>query len=181
MSTLMLVGAASGASQILVEEGVDTLHDAVAQAAPGDTLVLRPGLYEVTHTVLIDKDLTIRGSTTNPADAHVVAVDADEFNFQESEPPFDVETNRGHIFFVGAGKVSSSLPHREERAGEPSLRQRRGRVRGGTPLRAGSEPDRVLRRRDPCGRRGTGEGRERPGEPQRRQWDLRQRRGEGRV
>src|SRR5262245_45069283 len=106
MSTLILVGAASGASQILVEEGVDTLHDAVAQASPGDTLVLRPVLYEVTHTVLIDKDLTIRGSTTNPADAHVVAVDADEFNFQESEPPFDVETNRGHIFIVGAGKVS---------------------------------------------------------------------------
>src|SRR5262245_29368387 len=111
MSTLILVGAASGASQILVEEGVDTLHDAVAQASPGDTLVLRPGLYEVTHTVLIDKDLTIRGSTKDPADAHVVAVDADEFNFQESEPPFDVETNRGHIFFVNAGATKVSFAY----------------------------------------------------------------------
>jgi hypothetical protein len=95
----LLLGAVPGsAANVPVQEGLDTIHAAVAAASPGDTLVLQPGLYEVSSTVLIDKDLIITGSTTNPADVHIVAIDAEEFNFQEGV--FVDPLDRGHIFFV---------------------------------------------------------------------------------
>jgi hypothetical protein len=103
-----LAAPASGAD-IVVAEGVDTIHAAVAQAAPGDTLVLSKGLYEVTHTVLIDKSLTIRGATTNLREVHIVAVDAEEFNFEEAL--FTDPLDRGHIFFVTAGAASVSFSY----------------------------------------------------------------------
>ena len=98
-------GTALGAT-IYVEPGRDTLKDAVAQADPGDKLKLEPGLYEVSSTVIIDKDLTIKGETGDREDVHIVAVEAEEFNFEELRYPDPLD--RGHIFFItgGAQKVS---------------------------------------------------------------------------
>src|SRR5262245_25259585 len=106
-AAMLLLGAISArGAEIVVAEGLDTLHQAVAAANPGDTLVLPPGLYEVTHTVLIDKSLTLKGSSKNAKDAHIAAVDAEEFNFEEGM--FTDPLDRGHILFAtgGAGKVS---------------------------------------------------------------------------
>lgn len=97
-----LLGSGSkGRAVIVVEEGEDTLHAAVAAANAGDVLLLRPGLYEVSHTVVIDKDLTIRGATHNPEDVHIAAIDGDEFDFEVLEFP-DI-LDRGHIFFARPG------------------------------------------------------------------------------
>ena len=49
-------------SVIEVSPGEDTLVDAIAQAGPGDTLLLAPGDYIVNRTLAIDKALTIRGA-----------------------------------------------------------------------------------------------------------------------
>ncbi len=88
---------------IMVEPGEDTLHDAVEEAEPGDTLVLEPGLYVLTHTVLIEKDLTIRGATTNRADVHIAGV-AEDFDFEPEIFGDEVEDlpNWGHLLFVRA-------------------------------------------------------------------------------
>jgi hypothetical protein len=90
--------------EIVVQPGVDTLKEAVANAHPQAVLVLEPGIYLATSTVLIDKDLTIRGATQFREDVHIVAVDKEEFNFEELK--FD-PLDRGHIIFVtdGARKV----------------------------------------------------------------------------
>jgi hypothetical protein len=102
------VGAGpAGAANVSVLEGVDTIQPAVALASAGDTLVLQPGLYEISSTVLIDKNLVITGATRNVADVHVVAVEAEEFNFQEGV--FLDPLDRGHIFFVTAGAQSVSF------------------------------------------------------------------------
>jgi hypothetical protein len=89
-----------------VEPGEDTLHDAVEEAEPGDTLLLQPGVYELTHTVLIDKDLTIRGVTERREDVHIVGTE--EFDFQEDV--FTDPLDWGHLLFAtsGAAKVSFS-------------------------------------------------------------------------
>ena len=86
---------------IHVEPGIDTLQDAVARADPGDKLKLEPGLYVVTSTILIDKDLTIKGDTGDREDVHIVAVDAERFNFEELK--FENPLDRGHIFFITSG------------------------------------------------------------------------------
>jgi hypothetical protein len=107
--TLLLVGALSpaGAAEIIVEEGEDTLKDAVAAASPGDTLILEPGLYEVNSTVLIDKDLTIIGATSDPADVHIIAASADEFDFQPAV--FTDPLDQGHMLFITSGATSVFL------------------------------------------------------------------------
>jgi nitrous oxidase accessory protein NosD len=84
--------------EITVEEGEDTLHDAVEAANPGDVLVLEPGLYVLTHTVVIDKDLTIRGETGKPEDVHIAGAPADEFDFQPDQFPDPLDW--GHLLFV---------------------------------------------------------------------------------
>jgi hypothetical protein len=94
---------------IVVSEGQDTLHAAVALANPGDTLVLQPGVYELSRTVVIDKDLTIQGATNRASDVHIVGMDAEEefdFEFDKFPDPLDW----GHLLFVtsGAQKVSFS-------------------------------------------------------------------------
>src|SRR5215510_14568680 len=76
----LLLSSAAPAAEIVVQEGDDTIHPAVAAAAPGDTLVLQPGFYLLTHTVVIDKDLATGGATKNRADVHIAGADADEFN-----------------------------------------------------------------------------------------------------
>jgi hypothetical protein len=94
-----VVGASAPAvAKIVVEEGEDTLHDAVEAANPGDVLVLEPGLYVLTHTVLIDKDLTIRGATGKAEDVHIVGAPADEFDLQVGEVPEPLDW--GHLLFV---------------------------------------------------------------------------------
>ena len=98
-------GTALGGT-IYVEPGIDTLKDAVAQADPGDKLKLKPGLYEVSSTVVIDKDLTIKGRTEDREDVHIVAVEAEQFDFEELKFPDPLD--RGHILFItdGAQEVS---------------------------------------------------------------------------
>jgi len=104
----LLLSSAAPAAEIVVQEGDDTLHAAVEAAAPGDTLVLQPGFYLLTHTVVIDKSLTIKGATKNRADVHIVGADADEFNLEPEK--FENPLDWGHLLFVtdGAAKVSFS-------------------------------------------------------------------------
>jgi hypothetical protein len=104
----LLLSAAAPAAEIVVQEGDDTLHAAVAAAAPGDTLVLQPGFYLLTHTVVIDKDLTIKGATRKREDVHIVGAGADEFNLEPEK--FESPLDWGHLLFVtsGAAKVSFS-------------------------------------------------------------------------
>ena len=101
----VVVAGAPVVPEIAVEEGGDTLHDAVEAANPGDVLVLEPGLYVLTHSVVIDKDLTIRGATGKPADVHIVGAPADEFDLQPDLFPEPLDW--GHLLFVteGAKKV----------------------------------------------------------------------------
>lgn len=112
---LLLVGSVAQAqvapvsTEIIVEEGEDTLKDAVAAANPGDTLVLQPGLYEVNSTILIDKDLTIQGATHDPADVHIIAADADEFDFQPAV--FTDPLDQGHMLFITSGALRVSLSY----------------------------------------------------------------------
>jgi hypothetical protein len=94
--TLAALQALDTTETITVEPGEDTLHDAVEEAADGDTLVLEPGLYVLTHTVLIDKSLTIKGATKHREDVHIVA--AEEFDLQEAEFPEPLDW--GHMLFV---------------------------------------------------------------------------------
>jgi hypothetical protein len=106
--TRNILGGEDG-TRILVEEGVDTIHTAVEQASPGDTLVLFPGLYEVTHTVLIDKDLVIKGATKRPQDVHIAAINAEDFDFEDAI--YEHILDRGHIFFVNDGAKSVSFKY----------------------------------------------------------------------
>ena len=123
MGTSLLVGSVAHAQEplvalepelegiITVEPGEDTLHDAVEEAEPGDTLVLEPGLYVLTHTVLIEKDLTIRGATEDREDVHIAGV-SEDFDFEPEIFGDEVEdlVNWGHLLFVRAPaeKVSFS-------------------------------------------------------------------------
>jgi hypothetical protein len=91
----------------LVEPGDDTLHDAVRDAEPGDTLVLEPGLYVLTHTVLIEKDLTIRGATRHREDVHIVAAEEFELITEGIDP--DNPLDWGHLLFVRAPAETVSL------------------------------------------------------------------------
>jgi nitrous oxidase accessory protein len=59
--------AASGAAILAVEPGPDGLREAVARAAPGDRLLLGPGVYG--GGIVIDKPLTLQGSTGAVIDA----------------------------------------------------------------------------------------------------------------
>jgi len=77
---LILAAVAYGGSGTLVEPGRDTLLAAVYFANPGDTLYLAPGVYEVSESVEIAKDLTIKGSSSNPEDVHIVPIDEREFD-----------------------------------------------------------------------------------------------------
>lgn len=104
---LLAVGPGTALGEtIYVQPGRDTLREAVAQANPGDKLKLETGLYEVTSTVVIDKDLIIKGRTSDRGDVHIVAVPAEQFNFEELKFPDPLD--RGHILFItdGAQKVS---------------------------------------------------------------------------
>jgi hypothetical protein len=62
------------ASTITVYPGLDTIQAAVHDAEPGDTLVLKPGLYLISDTIEIDKVLTIKGHSSNADKVHVVPV-----------------------------------------------------------------------------------------------------------
>src|SRR5262245_1281800 len=86
---------------ITVEPGEDTLHEAVEEAEPGDTLVLEPGLYVLTHTVLIEKDLTIQGATGKREDVHIVGV-REDFDFEPEIFGEELEDlpNWGHLLFI---------------------------------------------------------------------------------
>jgi hypothetical protein len=85
---------------IVVEPGEDTLHDAVEEAESGDTLLLEPGLYVLTHTVLIEKDLTIKGASGHTEDVNIVAV-AEDFDLLEGIGDAD-PLDWGHLLFVRA-------------------------------------------------------------------------------
>jgi hypothetical protein len=104
---LLLVAADAGAQivpvedpPIVVEPGEDTLHDAVEEAESGDTLLLEPGLYVLTHTVLIEKDLTILGASGHTEDVNIVGV-VEDFDLLEGigdANPLDW----GHLLFIRA-------------------------------------------------------------------------------
>lgn len=52
-------GPALAQGIIVVPSGVPSIHAAVNQALPGDTIIVLPGTY--TEEVVIDKDLTLKG------------------------------------------------------------------------------------------------------------------------
>jgi hypothetical protein len=107
VGTLLMGAVPRTGREIVVQEGLDTLKDAVAQASPGDTLLLKPGLYELSSTVLIDKDLTIRGSTSDPKNVHIVATE--EFDFQPDV--FQDPLDWGHLLFVTSGAATVSFSY----------------------------------------------------------------------
>jgi hypothetical protein len=106
----LLLSSAALTAEIQVQEGDDTLHAAVAAAAPGDTLVLQPGLYVLTHTVLIEKNLTIRGATRSPADVHIMGADAEEFDLLAGVGDAD-PLDWGHLLFVRSPATSVSFAY----------------------------------------------------------------------
>jgi len=63
---------------IVAYPGLDTIQDAVAAAVPGDTICLRPGVYEISDTIVIDENLNIKGITTR-ADKVLIVPDAELF------------------------------------------------------------------------------------------------------
>jgi len=63
---------------IVAYPGVDTIQGAVAVANPGDTILLKPGVYEITDTIEIAESLTIKGATTR-ADKVLIVPDAELF------------------------------------------------------------------------------------------------------
>ena len=65
-------------SSIPVLPGLDTLLEAVDEADPGDTLVLKPGVFQLSETVEIDKDLRIVGSSSHADKVHIIPV-ADDY------------------------------------------------------------------------------------------------------
>ena len=73
-------GAAARADTVYVEPGADALATAIAQAAPGDTLMLAPGLYH--GPVVVDRALTLDGSGDAVVEAHgegsVITVTAED-------------------------------------------------------------------------------------------------------
>jgi hypothetical protein len=98
-----LTAAGALAADIRVEEGEDTLQAAIDAAAPGDRLLLEPGLYTLSHTVFIDKSLILRGHTDNPDDVHIAAVDAEDFDFDFGNPAYDDPiADVGHLLFAKA-------------------------------------------------------------------------------
>jgi hypothetical protein len=50
-----------------VVPGADTIQSALAAASPGDELVLGDGTYQLSSTITIDKDITIRASNSRQA------------------------------------------------------------------------------------------------------------------
>ncbi len=60
---------------INVIPGLDTIPAAVAAAIPGDTLLLKPGMYEISATVAIGKNLTIKGSSSDAGKVQIAALD----------------------------------------------------------------------------------------------------------
>jgi hypothetical protein len=61
-------------STITVTPGLDTLLAAVEIAQAGDTLQLQAGLYLLSDTVTVDKNLTIQGIPTSADQVHIVPV-----------------------------------------------------------------------------------------------------------
>jgi hypothetical protein len=104
--TLLLLITLSGApgvalgSSIYVQPGTDTIHAAVASASAGDAIRLTDGEYIITRTVVIDKNLTIRGDSADRTLVHIAAIDSEEFNFEGNNPLFSDPLDRGHMFFV---------------------------------------------------------------------------------
>lgn len=62
ISILAIINPVSAAT-INVNPGTGTLQDAVASASSGDTLFLNPGTYIVTSQIILDKNLTLVGSS----------------------------------------------------------------------------------------------------------------------
>ena len=52
---------------INVVPGANTIQGALAAASPGDELVLGDGTYQLSSTITIDKDITIRASNSRQA------------------------------------------------------------------------------------------------------------------
>jgi hypothetical protein len=88
---------------ITVYPGLDALQEAVNAANPGDTLVLKPGLYLVSDTVEIDKDLTIKGSSSNADRVHIASVKDNFFGDDIFSVLHEVETISFANFTVQGG------------------------------------------------------------------------------
>jgi hypothetical protein len=50
----------------------DNIAAAVAAASPGDTILLKPGIYTVDEDIVIDKSLTLKGFTLNAANVQII-------------------------------------------------------------------------------------------------------------
>jgi len=61
-------------ASITVLPGLDTIPAAVAAANDGDTLVLKPGMYQVSRTVEISENLTIKAFSSDPSKVNVSPV-----------------------------------------------------------------------------------------------------------
>ena len=83
-SVLIAVGAAGGDKEkkpVRVST-VDELRQALAKCSPGDEIVLAPGKYHVTRSLLTGQaKVVVRGQTGKPLDARI-AGQADDHNEQ---------------------------------------------------------------------------------------------------
>ena len=60
---------------ITVSPGLDTLVAAVNAAHSGDTLSLKPGVYPLSHTLEIAKNLKVKGSSLNADQVHIAPIE----------------------------------------------------------------------------------------------------------
>ena len=65
MTVLILGAVPAGAVTRVVDPGPTTIHEAMGQSAPGDSIVLRPGTYALSQAVLVRSGVTIT-STDGP-------------------------------------------------------------------------------------------------------------------
>ena len=63
LGSLLCVPSFASAATIFVNPG-DSIQDAIDDADPGDTVVIRNGFYDEDN-ITIDKDLTVRGQSKN--------------------------------------------------------------------------------------------------------------------
>jgi len=95
VASIFIVINPVSAATITVNPGTGTLEAAVSSASPGDTLFLNPGTYIVTAQIILDKNLTLVGSskesviikpsfdTTNEGDGRALfLVTGDNVNFR---------------------------------------------------------------------------------------------------
>ncbi|MBQ9875060.1 MAG: right-handed parallel beta-helix repeat-containing protein [Thermoguttaceae bacterium] len=105
----------------------EDLRAVVAALEPNDTLVLAPGIYELTKHLTVDKDVVIKSETGNPQDVVVVRYGATTLLVSGGSPRFE------NLTFVSPSGDGSSLTDADDDVSYQSAVA----VRGGSPTFVG--------------------------------------------